>query len=196
MKKKLWIVLGGLVVIALVLLYGVSPVFAFRSLTEAAREGNRDQLERMVDFPMVRAGLKEQLRERLLGALSQDQGLSQSPFGQLGALLAPTLVDQVVDATVTPDGIAMMAKSGRAPVSSANELRPGAALPPPPETAPPGANTTAAAEEPKTSFGYAGINRFEATTYPNDRPEAPLTWVMERRGLIGWKLTGIELPPA
>lgn len=197
MRRKLWIVLGGLAVLAFLTLYLASPILAFNSLSEAARAGDRQALGAKVDFPAVRASLKAQLRDRLMGALGADQGLSQSPFGALGALLAPTLVDQVVEAAVTPDGIAMMARSGRAPLSSASELRPGRALPPPPETAPPDSAAAAGSEpKPKTSFGYAGLNQFEAVSYPNDRPNAPLTWVLERRGMFGWKLVAIELPPA
>jgi hypothetical protein len=118
--------------------------------------------------------------------------LSKGPFGALGALLGPTVVDQVVDAAVTPEGVAAIVRSGRAPLSDVAAGKP--ALPPPPETAPPEVPGVAAASKRKTRFAYADLNHFRATTLSSDRAETPLTWVLERRGL-GWKLVRIELPP-
>jgi hypothetical protein len=191
MKSKLW---GG-VAIAVILLaalwYVLSPFQAFASLAEAARVGDRNKLEAGVDFPAVREGLKEQLNARLTTALSTDSSLSKGPFGALGALLGPTVVDQVVDSAVTPDGVAAIIRSGKAPLS---DVTPGkTALPPPDEVAPP---TPEAAPPPKkkTRFAYSDLNHVRATTLSNDAAQTPLTWVLERRGL-GWKLVRIELPP-
>jgi hypothetical protein len=192
MKTKLW---GGIAVVVIVLAAAwwlLSPFQAFAALAEAGRVGDRDKLEQTVDFPAVREGLKDQLNARLVTAIGRDKALSDGPFGALGALLGPTVVDQVVDAAVTPDGVAAIIRSGKAPLS---DVTPGkAALPPPAETAPP-----AAAEAPppkkKTRFAYTDLNHVRATTYSTDADQTPLTWVLERRGL-GWKLVRIELPPA
>lgn len=191
MKSKLW---GGLAIGAVILAalwYVLSPFQAFAALAEAARVGDRDKLEAGVDFPAVREGLKDQLNARLTTALSTDSSLSKGPFGALGALLGPTVVDQVVDAAVTPDGVAAIIRSGKAPLS---DVTPGkAALPPPPEeVAPPPPES---APKKKTRFAYADLNHVRATTVSNDSAQTPLTWVLERRGL-GWKLVRIELPPA
>jgi hypothetical protein len=144
-----------------------------------------------VDFPAVRANLKEQLNARLMGALQKDQGLSDGPFGALGALLGPAIVDQVVNAAVTPDGVAAIVRSGRAPLSDIGTSN--APPPPVPPVEPP-----VGADKPKrsTHFSYIDLNHFRAAMVTADDPAAPLGWVLERRGLFAWKLVRIELPPA
>ena len=110
-------------------------------------------------------------------------------FGALGALLGPTVIDQVVDAAVTPEGVAAIVRSGRAPLSEVSAAK--TALPPPPDTAPP---PPPGAPQPKAkvSFAYTGLNSFRATTTSKDG--AQLGWVLAREGLE-WKLARIELPP-
>lgn len=191
MKRKAWLIAALVAVVALGGFYLASPLLAFRAMSEAAEAGDRDGLERTVDFPAVRGDLKEQLNARLLGALNRDSALSDGPFGALGALLGPAIVEQVVNATVTPDGVAAIVRSGKAPLA---EIGTGAtAAPSPAEPA-----TAATADKPKrsTRFSYTDLNHFRAATVTADNPDQPLGWVMERRGLFAWKLVRIELPPA
>ena len=190
MKTKLWLVLGALAAAACIAGYFASPIFAFRALAEAAEMSDEAGLERMVDFPAVREDLKVQLKDRLIGALQQDQALADGPFGQLGALLGPAIVDQVVNVAVTPQGVADMVRSGRAPLSDVTAR----AAPPPPEEPP--VAPAAKADDHKTRFAYQSLSRFRALVVTTEAPDAPLGWVLERRGLIAWKLVRIELPPA
>ena len=194
MKAKAVAIVAAVVALAFVAWQAAAPLLTFNALADAARSGQPDRLERLVDFPAVRENLKMQLTDRLAGAIGRDDGLGRSPFGALGALLAPTLVNQIVEAAVTPAGIAAIVRSGRAPMS---EAQPGkTALPPPPETSPPPpSDANPAPRKPKkTAFAYRDLNTFAATTTVGDA--APLTWVLERRNLVGWKLAAIELPPA
>lgn len=189
MKTKTWGVLIGLAVVALAAWWLAAPVLTFNALAEAARKGDVASLERLVDFPAVRASLKDQLAARLQAEIGKDRRLADNPFGALGALLAPTIVDQVVDAAVTPAGVAAMVVNARAPLS---DVGPGkTALPPPPETAPPPA-PGAPKPKPKTTYGYASLDAFKATVTAD--AGSSLTWILERRGLFGWKLAQVVLP--
>lgn len=193
MKSKLWLGVAIAAAVLALLWYALSPFQAFAALAAAARVGDSARLEQLVDFPAVREGLKEQLNARLSNALDTDRALSKGPFGALGALLGPTVVDQVVDAAVTPEGVAAIVRSGKAPLS---DVTPGkTALPPPEAAAPPPPAAEAAPPKSKTRFAYTDLNHVRATTLSNDSDRTPLTWVLERRG-IGWKLVRIELPPA
>lgn len=192
MKTKMWAGVAIAVIVLAAIWYVVSPFQAFAGLAEAARVGDRNKLEQGVDFPAVREGLKAQLNARLVTAIGADKALSDGPFGALGALLGPTVVDQVVDAAVTPDGVAAIIRSGKAPLS---DVAPGkSALPPPAETAPPAVEEGPPAKR-RTRFAYTDLNHVRATTYSTDADRTPLSWVLERRGL-GWKLVRIELPAA
>jgi len=83
----------------LVLIYGVSPYFSFWRLTKALRSGDSAAVSSHVDFPAVRASLKKQLVMRFASATA-----SHKRWANLG----PTLIDAIVDAYATPDGIAAL----------------------------------------------------------------------------------------
>jgi len=96
MKLTRWI---GLVCCVLLLIYGVSPYYSFWQLTKALRSADSAAVSTHIDFPAVRASLKKQLIARFAGANTH-----QKRWGNL----APTLIDAIVDAYATPDGIAAL----------------------------------------------------------------------------------------
>jgi hypothetical protein len=91
-----WLVLTG---ILLLLVYGASPYFSFWRFTAALRSSDSAALISRMDFPAIRASLKEQLVARFTqGATGHKR------WNNLG----PILIDQIVDAYVTPEGIAAL----------------------------------------------------------------------------------------
>lgn len=187
MRSRLWLALAVVAALAAAGWYLASPIFAFRALGAAARDGDAPRLERLVDFPRVRASLKDQLNARLIGSL-QGGSVREGPFGALGALLGAGIVERVVDVAVTPSGVAAILRTNRPPLTQAE--------PPPPEpAAPPAQPPQAKTDEHRTRFAYDGLDRFRVTRTSADRPNGPLAFVLERRGLVGWKLVAIELPP-
>ena len=88
-----------LICVVLVLLYGVSPYFSFWRFTVALRAGDSAAINARVDFPAIRASLKKQLVARFARTAT-----SHKPWSKLG----PTLIDAVVDAYATPDGLAVL----------------------------------------------------------------------------------------
>jgi hypothetical protein len=96
MRIVRWVVLGCVV---LLLIYGGSPYFAFWRFTVVVRSGDSAAISSRVDFLAVRASLKKQLIARFVHATS-----GQKRWPNLG----PTLIDAIVDAYATPDGIAAL----------------------------------------------------------------------------------------
>ena len=94
MKLSRWIALASIV---LLLLYGASPYFSFWRFTAALRSGDSTALSSRMDFPAIRASLKKQLVARFA------QGTATHKWWNN---LGPTLIDTIIDAYVTPDGIA------------------------------------------------------------------------------------------
>lgn len=152
--------------------YFASPLVAFNSLKSAAKEGDVDRLERLVDFPAVRDSLKAQLMTALNASMAEDPEMKDNPFAGLAMMMVPAMVNGAVDAYVTPDGIGAMVQ-GQKPVAAEET---------PAEPAP----------DVKTSLGYSDLNTFRVRVDPPDT-EA-LTMVMHRDGLFGWELKRIELP--
>src|SRR5215470_5881014 len=96
MRPIRWIVVACVVVL---LVYGASPYFSFWRFTVALRSGDSAAIGSRVDFPTVRASLKKQLAARFARATTSHKRWSN---------LGPTLIDAIVDAYATPDGIAAL----------------------------------------------------------------------------------------
>jgi hypothetical protein len=94
--KFRWFVL---ICIFLLLIYGVSPYFSFWRFTEALRSGDSAALSSRMDFPAIRASLKKQLVARFA-----QKKTTHKWWDNLG----PSLIDTIVDAYVTPEGIAAL----------------------------------------------------------------------------------------
>ena len=88
-----------LVIICVILLlaYGASPYVSFWRFRTAVQTRDAAAISSRVDFPAVRASLKRQLVTRFANRTN-----SHKRWGNLG----PTLIDAMVDAYVTPQGIA------------------------------------------------------------------------------------------
>jgi hypothetical protein len=93
MRFVRWI---ALVCVVLVIAYGVSPCFSFWRFTIALRSGDSAAISSRVDFPAIRASLKKQLVARFAHAAA-----GHKRWNKLG----PTLIDVIVDAYATPEGI-------------------------------------------------------------------------------------------
>ena len=102
--------------VLLLLLYGASPYFSFWRFTVALRSGDRAAISSRVDFPAIRTSLKKQLIARFAHAASGHKRWSK---------LGPTLIDAIVDAYATPEGIAAILSNPDAlrNVHALNEFR-------------------------------------------------------------------------
>src|SRR5213079_2217224 len=96
MKLVRWLVI---ICVVLLLVYGASPYFSFWHFTAAVRSRDAAAISARVDFPAIRASLKRQLVARFA-----KQTNSHKRWSNLG----PTLIDAIIDAYVTPEGIAAL----------------------------------------------------------------------------------------
>ncbi|PYK12126.1 MAG: hypothetical protein DME65_04975 [Verrucomicrobia bacterium] len=85
--------------ILLLLVYAASPYFSFWRFTAALRSGDSAALSSRMDFPAIRSSLKKQLVARFTQRTTGDKWWNH---------LGPTLIDTIVDAYVTPEGIAAL----------------------------------------------------------------------------------------
>lgn len=182
MNRKL--LTGGLtaLIAAFLVAYFASPVLAVRGLTEAARSGDEAALSARVDFPEFRASLKEELNAELVARMREDPRSDNPVLSGLGMLLAPSLVSGMVDAFVTPQAIATMVRSAKAPDPM-----------PRPDRVEKPAPADGDTDTVSQSWGYRDLDTFAVTLTNSRHPDQHLALLMERRGLFGWKLAGIDL---
>lgn len=172
-----WVAIAAAVIAVLFLAtYVASPYMAAHALQTAAKKGDRDKLEQLVDFPAVRDSLKSQLMTALSASMKDDPEMRDNPFAALGMLMVPAIVNNAIDLYVTPDGIAAMTQGRKPGEEGASE----------PVAAP------AEGAKVKTSMGYSDLDTFRARF--SAEGQQPLTMVMRRRGLFEWRLKRIELP--
>lgn len=170
---------GAIIAVAVLLIVWIaSPVLAGQALIRAAKAGDEQALDRLVDFPSLRSSMKNELNDAVAARIGHDPRVEQSGLGGLGMILAPMLLGGAVDAVVTPQGVAAMVRTGEAPDPTA----------------------PAADKGPKDdgsdvhqSWGYRNFDTFAITLTQRKDPDRRLALLLERRGLFGWKLAGVDL---
>ena len=105
-------------VAALLLLYGASPYYSLWRFGETLRANDMNALAARVDFPKVRGSLKKQIRDHFLGVLDKKKN---DPIAQLFTSAQPSVLDRLIDAYVTPDGLATII-SNPAPIKNASSF--------------------------------------------------------------------------
>ena len=114
-RRKLLLVF---VVVALVLLYAVSPYYSIARFGQALRTHDMDALAARVDFDAVRGSLKQQIRDHIFGVLAKKK---KDKLAQFLALNAKDPLDQLIDAYITPEGLAALI-SDPSPIKNTNSL--------------------------------------------------------------------------
>ncbi len=171
MPKILW-AWGAL---ALFVLYYVwSPYHASSSLRYALDAGSSSELNARIDFPAIRASLKDQIRGPVFQALHHDRNSVGNP-----EVTALAMLNHSIDVYVTPEGIsALVNKSDAFAGEDQSQL-----------VSPEVAQKILAAfnNEPVQSEGLASVADFVS-----NRVEAMLHLRFEG---LGWKLRRIDLAP-
>jgi hypothetical protein len=147
-----------------------SPYLAYRKLTRAADRGDVEALNEVVDFPALRTSFKENLKTAVAREISAD---ADNPFAAMGGALAGMLTSRVVDAAVTPSGIAALTR-GNDPTED--------------EGRGDGGRENTSVERDK---GYEGLNRFAVRYMDRENGGEQFALILRRDGL-GWKLSGIR----
>src|SRR5262245_42754305 len=103
--------------------YVAFPYHATRALGDALRSGEREQLERAIDFDSLRASLRKDLDARGRAMIGDGPVLND-----LADLFGGALLDNAVDVYVTPPALATLIESGElSKAAVAGVIRPDAA---------------------------------------------------------------------
>ena len=174
MNKKL---IGALITIVVVIcgyLYA-SPYLALNNIKKAAEAGDTEKLSTYIDYPSVRESFKSQVKASVM----KDMANSNSDgWEALGEMLAVAMVDKVVDAMVTPEGVTLMLQGKDIRDAIKQDLA-----------------TEDVKQEQNVKFEsstrYLTINDFELTLKRLDT-DKKLKVIMHRNGL-SWKVTKLAL---
>jgi hypothetical protein len=169
-----------IIALGIVAYVALGPYLAVRGIQNGLASNNPDLLAEHVDFPVLRQNLKDQFNAQLakagIGSTTATDKMSQG-FAALGALMATKMIDGMVEAYVTPSGLANLA-AGRSSPAIVKEITPGDA-------------------ERKNALSDADwqIESLSRISLIAGTPTSPenLRFVLTRDGLT-WKLTNVILP--
>ncbi|HYD27935.1 DUF2939 domain-containing protein [Brevundimonas sp.] len=180
MTKKLIVGSAVVAVVVLAAAWAAAPVLAAQALIRAAKAGDADRIEQLVDFPALRQSLKDELNAELATRMRRDPRMAESGLGGLGLILAPMLLSGAVDAAVTPEVVAQMVTTAEAPDPTVRDQ------PEPGDAADEG-------DDIHQAWGYRDLNAFAVTLTDRDHPDQRLALILERRGLFSWKLAAVDI---
>lgn len=149
------------------------PYYTAYQMREAAQTGDHERLSSFIDFPLVRASLKDQGSQ--LAQRRVEQEIGSGPLAQMGGALGGLFGDKVIEAAVTPEMLARLMERdqnrNRSPSSGS------------------GGRDNGDDRSSDVRFGYATWDRFEVVA--TDEEQAT-RMVLARQGLA-WKLVAVEL---
>lgn len=153
-------------------LYAQAPIRALTSIKESAQRGDTDDLNRRIDFPALKASLKNLITEAVAPQATERPG----PRSFFARMMVGAVASPIVDAMVTPDSIALMFSGViRAPGTPSDSKL---------STEPGQPHFTMSSEWKDLSYVRVHL-RADGT-----RPEE-LVFLMKRDG-FHWQLVGIE----
>ncbi|WP_088459366.1 DUF2939 domain-containing protein [Acinetobacter soli] len=181
-----------LILLVLVILGYVvaSPYWVVYQIQNAVQKNDAQTLSRYIDFPSVQTHLKERIHIRLGDLQDQQNG----PANALGALVASSLMDRLVEVALTPEGMILLLQ-GKALKErferSYLEQNLNQDMYSNPESDAPKATT--AEEQPAMRYSghYEAWNAFEVTLQTQQDKE--VQFILHRSGW-SWKLVDIKIP--
>ncbi|CAN5581606.1 hypothetical protein BH18VER1_BH18VER1_13720 [soil metagenome] len=180
-----WLIAG--VLLLLLLFYVASPYYAFWRFTTALRERDAAAIEHRVDFPALRKSMKQQLNARI-AELRPKNPKRQKLFDTLSNAFGSSALDSIVDAYLTPEGLAAFLANPKLPNTIAAA----------PAGGPP---ATGAVEPPETGVGRSLLGpdidwsrvRYAFFTGPRDfLVDVDGTKLRFRLRGLTWQLRGVE----
>lgn len=164
-------------------LYALSPWWSLTGLARAVEEGDRQGMQRYIDFPRVRAGISQQANEYLADKAGTEPG--EAPLGALGSMIGAVMVDRAVESLVSPDGLArLMAISKEARRARGED----GGVERKPRPRPQAARDL----RERLELHWTGLSSIRVTFF-NRKGKLITTGYLERQGLT-WRLVDITVP--
>lgn len=195
LSRKTVFVLGGMLGLVLILFYYASPYWTLYQLKRAVDRNDGVFVADRVDFPQLRESFKGAVMANLAKEATKGE---EDGMGALGAAFGAMMVGPMIDALVTPEGLIQMMQ-GRAMDAMPDEDS--GTLETPSRA---GGNEAHEGGESEggmdvSNVGYETLNRFCVTLAGGmgglAGEKESFTILFSRRGLAGWKLTGVRIGP-
>ncbi len=198
--RKIIISLMMLAVLAIVGYFFASPYHTLYQIKTAVDQHDADAIVAVIDFPQVKSSVKEQLKSSMMANLANE--LPDDDMQMLGAMFAGAMVDGIVDVVVTPNAVTLLMdgknindelqkKLG----GMANEHAANSQVATTEKQADSANQPSINSDDWDINTRYTGINNFAVDVMRTDKTtNEPITLLMQREGLFGWKVVDVKLP--
>ena len=150
--------------------YFASPWYTLKQMRDAAQANDADAMSAYIDYPAVREDLKAEIMAQVMAEAEKDK----SDFGALGVGLASAMLGPMIDGFVSPAGLRAAFVANRNKQAAQPQQKAAGAL-----------NLTDDVEIERRSFDEFAVGN-------KSHPDGQM--IFKRHGL-GWKLSGVDLPP-
>lgn len=176
MNKK---IIGAIVAFVIVIICGyiyATPYLVLNTIKDAAKSGDSEKLSAYIDYPSVRQSFKDQMNAMMVKEVASKEN---NGWEALGAMMASAMVDKMVDAVVTPEGMTLMLQ-GKDMTKSLTKNS--------------DEQTSQNTDDSKLDYKtrYLSMNMFEVSFKQKDS-DKQVKAIMERDGL-SWKVKKIVFP--
>jgi hypothetical protein len=178
--KKIVIALGALLLAAGGWYYA-SPLWTLRAMKQAAVSKDSETLSRYVDYEALRTDIKGDMRRSMMSEMGKQP---DNPFGAIGMAIAMNLIDPMIEAMVTPEGVEAMFAQQRAADSKGTGVGRSAGS----GQTPKAKSLAAAGPGDDPVIERVGIDEFRVSNKGEDGG------LIFRRHGLGWKLSGVDIP--
>lgn len=174
-KKLIWGIIAILVVMGGY--FYASPYLVLNSIKNAAQAGDTEKVSAYIDYPSVRQSFKDQVNAHMVKDMASKE---TNGWEALGAMMASAMVDKMVDAVITPEGMTLLLqgkdfKESLKPIEQQSKQ-----------------DTEVTDKKTEFSTRYLSLNIFEATL-KNTENTKQLKIILERDGL-SWKVKKFVVP--
>ncbi len=174
-RKQPFLLIGGIV--GAFLLGGglyATPYFTLYQMYQSAKSNDFQGVASHVDFPALRESVKANMKTMF----AQETAKQDDPLmGILGKFLGGIVLDPVVDAVVTPEGVAALLAGQRLQIGGDHKQ--------------PTFSEKADAVDVKPH--YESFNEFVVSIKPKGDDKPPVELILSRQ-FLDWKVSGIRLP--
>lgn len=167
-------IIVGLALLILAGYFFATPYLTIASIKSSLSERNAEALSENIDFPVLRQNLKDQLNFVVMNAGMNE--LDDNPFSGLVTMMASNMVDGMVDAFISPTGLASIMQ-GEEPSLGTDNTQTG--------------SPTKEDLLKDAEFSYDSLNQFSVTIENEEEDQIKL---ILQRDWFSWKLINIVLP--
>lgn len=177
-------VIGGVVVLVVILFLGAfyaSPYWVLKQASDAYKNKDIAALSPYIDYPRLQTDVKNRLMKELQVEIDK-KAKPNSTFAGFASILAESLTDKLSKEMVTPEGLQALIEGKSIDINHAaiDEKSTDQAVP------------ATALSDKKYNLHYLSLNQF-GVDVPYKKG-GDLVFTLERQGLFGWKLVGIQFP--